>query len=102
MRAVATLEEYPVLQEHPTLAALFPATLTCRDSAGLLILMLTGSRLEGSWEEVTRVIGQAHALLHGKGTVRIQSDIRIGSRIDKAQTMEDKVSAVERLLANDE
>lgn len=64
-------------------------------------LMLTYSQTEGSWEEVTRVIGQAHALLHGKGVVRIQSDIRIGSRIDKAQTMEDKVSAVEKLLASD-
>jgi uncharacterized protein (TIGR00106 family) len=63
--------------------------------------MLTSSLLEGSWEEVTRVIGQAHALLHENGIVRIQTDIRIGSRIDKAQTMEDKVSAVERLLAND-
>lgn len=48
-----------------------------------------------------RVIGQAHAVLHQKGIVRIQSDIRIGTRTDKAQTMEDKVSAVEKLLASD-
>ncbi|KAK5045772.1 hypothetical protein LTR84_008865 [Exophiala bonariae] len=61
-----------------------------------------GTTVEGSWDEVTRVIGQAHALLHGNGVVRIQSDIRIGSRIDKSQTMEDKVSAVEKLLASDE
>ncbi|KEF59584.1 uncharacterized protein A1O9_04429 [Exophiala aquamarina CBS 119918] len=59
-----------------------------------------GTTVEGSWEEVTGVIGQAHALLHGKGVVRIQTDIRIGSRTDKTQTMEDKVSAVEKLLAD--
>jgi uncharacterized protein (TIGR00106 family) len=60
------------------------------------------SSAEGSWTEVMTVIGQAHALLHSQGIVRIQTDIRIGSRTDKSQTMEDKVSAVEKLLSNDE
>ncbi|KIV90599.1 hypothetical protein PV10_07884 [Exophiala mesophila] len=60
-----------------------------------------GTTVEGSWDEVTRVIGQAHQLLHDQGVVRIQSDIRIGSRTDKIQSAEDKVKAVERLLAND-
>ena len=36
--------------------------------------------VEGSWEDVMRVIGQAHCMLHEKGIVRIQTDIRIGSR----------------------
>ena len=27
-----------------------------------------------------RVIGQAHCMLHEKGIVRIQTDIRVGSR----------------------
>ncbi|KAJ4512834.1 UPF0045 protein M15 [Exophiala dermatitidis] len=61
-----------------------------------------GTTVEGSWEDVTRVIGQAHTLLHKKGIVRIQTDIRIGSRTDKPQTMEDKVAAVEKLLAKDQ
>ncbi|OQV00804.1 hypothetical protein CLAIMM_06254 [Cladophialophora immunda] len=60
-----------------------------------------GTTVEGSWDDVMRLIGQAHTLLHQKGIVRIQSDIRVGSRTDKAQTMEDKVSAVEKLLAGD-
>ena len=47
------------------------------------------------------LIGQAHTMLHDKGVVRIQSDIRVGSRTDKVQTMHDKVSAVEKLLAGD-
>jgi uncharacterized protein (TIGR00106 family) len=59
------------------------------------------SSVEGSWIEVMTVIGQAHALLHSQGIVRIQTDIRIGSRTDKSQTMEDKVSAVEKLLSTD-
>jgi uncharacterized protein (TIGR00106 family) len=59
------------------------------------------SSVEGSWTEVMTVIGQAHSLLHSQGIVRIQTDIRIGSRTDKSQTMEDKVSAVEKLLSSD-
>lgn len=39
-----------------------------------------GRGAEGSWEEVMRVIGQAHTMLHEKGIVRIQTDIRVGSR----------------------
>jgi len=48
-----------------------------------------------------RVIGQAHCLLHANGVVRIQSDIRVGSRTDKKQSPADKVAKVEQLLAQD-
>jgi hypothetical protein len=48
-----------------------------------------------------RVIGQAHTLLHANGVVRIQSDIRVGSRTDKKQSPADKVAKVEALLAAD-
>lgn len=36
--------------------------------------------VEGPWDKVHRVIGQAHTVLHQQGVVRIQSDIRSGSR----------------------
>ena len=48
------------------------------------------------------LIGQCHSLIHANGVVRIQSDIRIGTRTDKKQGFEDKVKAVEDLLAQDE
>ena len=48
------------------------------------------------------IIGQAHSMLHVNGVVRIQSDIRVGSRTDKHQGFEDKVKAVEKLLAEDD
>lgn len=65
---------------------------------------LNESRLhlpEGPWDDVMRVIGQAHSMLHANGVVRIQSDIRVGSRTDKKQTAQDKVDAVNRLLGQD-
>ena len=47
------------------------------------------------------VIGQAHSMLHANGVVRIQSDIRVGSRTDKLQSFEDKVKTVNKLLQDD-
>lgn len=48
------------------------------------------------------IIGQCHSMLHANGVVRIQSDIRVGSRIDKKQSFDDKVKTVNDLLAKDE
>jgi len=77
------------------------------------------------------VIGQAHTILHEQGIVRIQTDIRVGSRFvrgtpcpcslvlfpsfplflffadhytyrtDKHQSFEDKVTAVRKLLGKE-
>ncbi|MCJ1223532.1 hypothetical protein MMC12_000174 [Toensbergia leucococca] len=60
-----------------------------------------GTTVEGPWDEVMKLIGQAHTMLHEKGVVRIQTDIRVGSRTDKKQSFEDKVTAVNDLLAKD-
>lgn len=56
---------------------------------------------EGSWDDCMRVIGQCHTVLHQNGVVRIQSDIRVGSRTDKSQTFAQKVQAVEKILSAD-
>lgn len=57
---------------------------------------------EGSWDDVFRVIGQAHSLVHQRGVVRIQTSMRVGTRTDKKQGFEDKVKRVEDLLAQAE
>lgn len=64
-------------------------------------LLTTEKTIEGTWDECMRVIGQCHTMLHANGVVRIQSDIRVGSRTDKKQSAEDKVKAVEERLAKD-
>lgn len=35
---------------------------------------------EGSWDDVMRLIGQAHTLVHENGVARVQTDIRAGTR----------------------
>ncbi|KAJ5772888.1 hypothetical protein N7457_007784 [Penicillium paradoxum] len=69
------------------------------ETCGLKYVMHSaGTTLEGPWDRVYQVIGQAHTILHQKGIVRIHTDIRTGSRTDKQQSFEDKVSKVEQLL----
>lgn len=51
--------------------------LKCCPRAVRLALMLF---IEGPWDRVHQVIGQAHTILHRQGIVRIQTDIRVGSR----------------------
>ena len=41
---------------------------------------------------VMETIGKSHEVIHGIGCPRIATDIRIGTRIDKVATMEDKVT----------
>ncbi|KAG9243602.1 cell wall biogenesis protein-like protein Ecm15 [Calycina marina] len=60
-----------------------------------------GTTLEGSWDDVMRVIGQAHTLVHENGVVRVQTDIRTGTRTDKKQHFAEKVAKVESILAAD-
>ena len=47
---------------------------------------------------VMQIIGKSHECVHDMGCPRICTDIRIGTRIDKVQHMEDKVSSVEAML----
>ncbi|XMA19748.1 hypothetical protein WAI453_012539 [Rhynchosporium graminicola] len=58
-----------------------------------------GTTVEGSWDAVMHLIGQAHTLVHQNGVVRVQTDIRAGTRTDKSQSFSDKVKKVETILA---
>ncbi|OCF31384.1 hypothetical protein I316_06989 [Kwoniella heveanensis BCC8398] len=63
-----------------------------------------GTNIEGPWDDVMRVIGEAHQAVHAMGCQRIATDIRIGTRTDKSITSggnDGKVSRVEGILAAD-
>ncbi|MCB1123512.1 MAG: MTH1187 family thiamine-binding protein [Verrucomicrobiae bacterium] len=53
-----------------------------------------GTNLEGDWDDVFSAIKRCHELLHASGTVRISTTIRAGTRIDKDQTVQDKIDKV--------
>lgn len=57
-----------------------------------------GTNLEGEWDDVFNAIKRCHEVLHGMGVVRISSSLRFGTRVDREQTMEDKIRSVEAKL----
>jgi uncharacterized protein (TIGR00106 family) len=57
-----------------------------------------GTNIEGEWDAVFAAVRRCHEELHTMGVQRISTNIRVGSRTDKSQTMEDKVRRVEDRL----
>ena len=57
-----------------------------------------GTNLYGDWDEVFAAIKACHEELHDAGIVRISSTIKVGTRTDKNQTIDDKVQAVQNRL----
>lgn len=58
-----------------------------------------GTNLYGEWDEVFAAVKACHMVLHEQGVARISSTLKVGTRTDKAQTIEDKVRAVTDRLA---
>jgi uncharacterized protein (TIGR00106 family) len=56
------------------------------------------ARLRHEWDEVFAAIKRCHEVVHGMGTPRISSSLRFGTRIDRPQTMEDKIRSVKEKL----
>ncbi|EEA25326.1 hypothetical protein EYB26_002612 [Talaromyces marneffei] len=71
----------------------------CERSGVKYSMHATGTTLEGPWDQVQRVIGCAHSLVHQQGTGRIQTDIRLSTRTDKPQSIESEIASVNKVLA---
>jgi uncharacterized protein (TIGR00106 family) len=61
-------------------------------------LHANGTNIEGEWEPVLRAVKQCHETLHEMGVPRITSTLRLSTRVDREQTMEDKIRSVEEKL----
>jgi uncharacterized protein (TIGR00106 family) len=57
-----------------------------------------GTNIEGEWEDVFAAIKKCHEVVHEMGVPRISSTLRFGTRVDRAQTMEDKLDSVRAKL----
>jgi uncharacterized protein (TIGR00106 family) len=58
-----------------------------------------GTNLEGEWDDVFAAVKRCHEALHEMGVPRITSSMRFGTRVDRDQSMDDKVRSVERKLS---
>ena len=57
-----------------------------------------GTNVEGEWEEVLGAIKRCHEVVHEMGAPRVSTVIKVGTRTDRDQTMDDKVESVEAKL----
>lgn len=62
------------------------------------VLHAYGTNIEGEWDEVFQTIKRCHHEIHALGAPRITTTIKVGTRTDRRQTMEDKIRSVERKL----
>jgi len=58
-----------------------------------------GTNVEGEWDDVFAIVKKCHQAVHDMGAPRISTSIRIGTRTDREQTMDDKIKSVEVKLA---
>jgi uncharacterized protein (TIGR00106 family) len=54
-----------------------------------------GTNVEGDWDEVMAAIKKCHETVHEMGVPRIGTTIRLGTRTDREQSMQDKIDSVE-------
>ena len=57
-----------------------------------------GTNIEGEWDDVFDAIKRCHEVVHEMGAPRISTTIKLGTRIDRNQSMQDKVRSVEERL----
>jgi len=57
-----------------------------------------GTNIEGEWDAVFAAVKRCHEVVHEMGAPRISTTMRVGTRTDRAQTLEDKVRSVEDKL----
>lgn len=58
-----------------------------------------GTNIEGEWEVVMEAVKRCHVRLHEMGAPRLSSQLKIGTRSDREQTIADKVEHVRAHLA---
>lgn len=57
-------------------------------------LHANGTNIEGEWEDVFAAVKACHEKVHGMGAPRIHTNIKLGTRTDRIQSLEDKVNSV--------
>lgn len=58
-----------------------------------------GTNIEGEWDDVFTAIKGCHERLHSIGAPRITTTIKVGTRTDRIQSMEDKILSVESKIS---
>ena len=58
-----------------------------------------GTNIEGDWDAVMAAVKRCHETVHEMGAARISTTLKLGTRIDRPQTMAEKVASVTEKLS---
>lgn len=68
--------------------------------AGLkTVLHANGTNIEGEWDKVFAAVRRCHEVVHEMGAPRIFTVMKVGTRTDRSQTMDEKTKSVENKLS---
>lgn len=95
MNVIADLCVIPFTGRTSVRAEVARAHQILKDTGLPTLLHGYGTNIEGDIDVVLGAIKRIHQELHEEGVVRISTTIRLGSRIDKQQSVQDKIAAVE-------
>lgn len=59
-----------------------------------------GTNIEGDWDEVMQAIKRCHEVLHEMGVPRITTSLKMGTRVDRMQSMAQKVDSVKQKMVD--
>ncbi len=100
MRAIVELTVVPI----GVGVSVSPYVVACEKilkAAGLkTALHAYGTNIEGEWDEIFTAVKKCHQVVHEMGAPRIFTTLKVGTRIDREQTMEDKIRSVEQKLGS--
>jgi uncharacterized protein (TIGR00106 family) len=69
--------------------------------AGLkTVLHANGTSIEGEWDTVFVAVRRCHEVVHEMGAPRIFTIMKVGTRTDRTQTMEEKTRSVKNKLSS--
>ncbi len=57
-----------------------------------------GTNIEGEWDSVFAAVKRCHEVIHEMGAPRITATLKIGTRTDRKQSMNDKIESVQRKM----
>ena len=60
-----------------------------------------GTNVEGEWEQVLAALKRCHEVVHEMGAPRITTTVKLGTRTDREQTMQEKIESVEEKLRSE-
>jgi uncharacterized protein (TIGR00106 family) len=91
MKALADIQIVPLGEGVSVRDTVKRAHEMLRDSGLEVSLHAFGTNVEGELGDVLNAVKKLHETLHGEGTPRLTSSIKLGTRTDKEPSLSDKL-----------